>query len=63
MGIGAFLPPIGVGFYVACAICQTNVEGSARAIVPFIAVLLLGLLLVAFVPWITLSLPRFFGFG
>ena len=39
MGIGAFMPPIGVGFYVTCAICETTIENSARAMIPFLVVL------------------------
>jgi tripartite ATP-independent transporter DctM subunit len=61
MGIGAFLPPLGVGFYIACAIARAPMGRSTRAMVPYVAVLLAGLLLVAFVPWFTLSLPRAFG--
>jgi len=57
MGIGAFIPPVGVGFYVTCAVCGTTIERSARAMVPFVIVLCLGLLVVALVPWFTLYLP------
>jgi tripartite ATP-independent transporter DctM subunit len=60
MGIGAFMPPIGVGFYVTCAICETTIENSARAMIPFLVVLLLGLVLIALVPWFTLFLPGIF---
>jgi tripartite ATP-independent transporter DctM subunit len=62
MGIGAFLPPAGVGFYVCCAIMRTSIEGSSRAMTPYVLVLLAGLLIVTFVPWFTLSLPHAFGF-
>jgi TRAP-type C4-dicarboxylate transport system permease large subunit len=31
--------------------------------VPYLAVLIIGLLIVAFVPWFTVSLPRAFGLG
>ena len=61
MGIGAFLPPLGVGFYIACAIARAPMGRSTRAMVPYVAVLLVGLLLVTFVPWFTLSLPRALG--
>jgi tripartite ATP-independent transporter DctM subunit len=61
MGIGAFLPPLGVGFYIACAIARAPMGASTRAMVPYVAVLLAGLLLVTFVPWFTLSLPRAIG--
>lgn len=57
MGIGAFMPPVGVGFYITCAVCGTTIERSARAMIPFVIVLCLGLLVVALVPWFTLYLP------
>jgi tripartite ATP-independent transporter DctM subunit len=63
MGVGAFLPPAGVGFYVACAIMRTDIEGASRAMVPYLVVLIIALLIVAFVPWFTVSLPRAFSLG
>jgi len=63
MGIGLFMPPVGVGFYVSCAVCETTIEKSMRAMIPFLVVLLLGLLLVALVPWFTLFLPAVFHLG
>jgi TRAP-type C4-dicarboxylate transport system permease large subunit len=62
MGIGAFLPPLGVGFYIACAVARAPMDRSSRIMVPYVAVLLLGLLLVAFIPWLTLVFPRLLGF-
>ena len=58
LGLGLFIPPFGVGFFIACALGRTSVESAARAYVPYVVALLLGLLLVAFVPWITLIVPR-----
>jgi tripartite ATP-independent transporter DctM subunit len=63
MGVGIFAPPAGVGFYVACGIMRTKIESTARAMIPYLIVIIIGLLIVAFVPWITLSLPRAFGIG
>ena len=60
LGLGLFVPPFGVGFFIACALGGTSVEGAARAYLPYLAVLLIGLLVVAFVPWITLVVPRLF---
>ena len=57
MGIGIFIPPIGIGFYVCCAVCETTLEKSSRAMVPFLVVVCVGLLVVAVVPWFTLFLP------
>jgi len=58
LGIGLFLPPMGIGFLIACAIGQVNVENATRAYAPYLLVLLIGALIVAFVPWFTLVLPR-----
>lgn len=58
LGLGLFVPPFGVGFFIACALGRTTVEQAARAYVPYVIALVLGLLVVAFVPWITLVVPR-----
>jgi TRAP-type C4-dicarboxylate transport system permease large subunit len=63
MGIGAFAPPVGVGFYVACAVARTPLERSARAMLPYPVVLALGLLMVTLFPWFTLALPGALGLG
>jgi hypothetical protein len=55
-------PPARVGFYVCCAVAQAPLEAASRAMIPYLVVLLIGLLLVAFVPWFTLVLPHYFGF-
>jgi len=58
MGFGAFSPPIGVGFFVTCAICGTTAEEVTRHMLPYLVILAIGLLLVAFVPWFSLVLPQ-----
>ena len=62
MGIGGFMPLAGVGFYVCCAIMRCDVEKASRAMLPYLIVVLIGLLIVAFVPWFATALPRYFGF-
>ncbi len=62
MGVGGFMPLAGVGFYVCCAIMRSDVEAASRAMVPYLVVVLIGLLFVAFVPWFALFLPNYFGF-
>ena len=62
MGIGGFMPLAGVGFYVCCAIMRTGVEEASRAMVPYLVMVIIGLLIVAFVPWFALFLPHYFGF-
>ncbi len=62
MGVGGFMPLAGIGFYVCCAIMRADIEAASRAMVPYLAVILIGLLIVAFVPWLSLFLPHYFGF-
>jgi tripartite ATP-independent transporter DctM subunit len=61
MGVGAFMPPIGIGFYVSAAIAGCRVEEAAVAMLPYLVVLILAILLIAFVPSITLALPHLLG--
>ncbi|MEP7096902.1 MAG: TRAP transporter large permease subunit [Dokdonella sp.] len=61
MGLGAFSPPIGVGMFVTCSICDTTMENATRHMLPYLVVLVVGLLLVAFVPWFSLVVPRLMG--
>jgi hypothetical protein len=63
MGVGAILPPAGVGFYVACAIIGTDIETASSAMLPYLAVLVIALLIVAFVPWFTVFLPGALNLG
>jgi C4-dicarboxylate transporter DctM subunit len=60
VGIGLFLPPIGVGLFIACGIADLSVDRATPAMMPFVAVLSVGLAVVVLVPWITLVLPRLF---
>jgi tripartite ATP-independent transporter DctM subunit len=60
-GIGLFLPPIGVGLFIACGIANVSVDRVVRPMLPYVLFLCLGLLLVILFPWLTLVLPRLFG--
>jgi len=62
MGVGGFMPLAGIGFYVCCAIMRCDVESASRAMIPYLIVVLIGLLIVAFVPSLALVLPHYFGF-
>jgi TRAP-type C4-dicarboxylate transport system permease large subunit len=55
MGIGLFAPPFGVGYYAACAIGRVNPDEGMRPIVGYVLALLVGLIVVAAVPWISIG--------
>jgi TRAP-type C4-dicarboxylate transport system permease large subunit len=56
MGIGLFAPPFGVGYYAACAIARIDPEAGMRRIVPYLLALVIGLVLIAAVPWFSVGL-------
>jgi tripartite ATP-independent transporter DctM subunit len=53
MGIGLFAPPLGVGYYAACAIGRVSPDAGMRRILPYLGALLVGLLAVAAIPWLS----------
>jgi tripartite ATP-independent transporter DctM subunit len=53
MGIGLFAPPFGVGYYAACAISKIHPDEGLRPILGYIAAMVVGLIVVAAVPWIS----------
>ena len=57
-GIGLFLPPIGVGFFIACGIAKVPVDRASGAMLPYVWMMCIGLLVVILFPWFTLVVPR-----
>ncbi|SHJ25608.1 TRAP transporter, DctM subunit [Roseomonas rosea] len=55
MGIGLFAPPFGVGYYGACATSKVNPDEGLRYIWGYMAALLVGLVIVAAVPWFSIG--------
>jgi C4-dicarboxylate transporter DctM subunit len=60
MGIAFFLPPVGVGLSIAAGIARVDIDDVSRTYVPYLIALLIGLALIAALPWVTLVLPRVF---
>ena len=53
MGLGLFAPPLGVGYYAACAIGRVNPDEGIRPIAGYMVALLAGTIVVAAVPWLS----------
>jgi TRAP-type C4-dicarboxylate transport system permease large subunit len=53
MSLGLFTPPLGIGFYQACAIGRVDPDKAMRAIWPYMAALLIAAIIVAAIPWLT----------
>jgi len=57
MGIGLFLPPIGLGVFIACSIGKITVSEIARPLIPYLAVNFATVLLITYWPWLTMVIP------
>jgi len=55
MGIGLFAPPLGVGYYGACAIGKASPDEAAIRVIPYLGAVLAGLIIIAYVPWLSLG--------
>ena len=56
--IGIITPPMGVGLFVVANFTGLKVESIARACVPFMLPMLITLVILTYVPWMSLYLPE-----
>ena len=61
LGIGLITPPVGSVLFVASAVSKQKIEQVVKAMLPFYFVLFLVLMIVTYIPAISLFLPRLFG--
>ncbi|ENY7404273.1 TRAP transporter large permease [Yersinia enterocolitica] len=61
LGIGLITPPVGSVLFVASAVSKQKIEQVVKAMLPFYGALFLILMLVTYIPEISLWLPRVFG--
>jgi C4-dicarboxylate transporter DctM subunit len=62
VGIGLFMPPVGVGLLMALKFADVSVGQHARYYWPYILTMLFGLVLIICIPELSLFLPRMAGF-
>ncbi len=53
MGVGLFMPPIGVGFHAACAIARMSPDECMPRVYPYLAAVVVALCFVAAFPWVS----------
>lgn len=56
MNIGLFIPPVGIGFYIACSIGKVEPDGAMRMVWFYLGALVIGLIAIALVPAISIGL-------
>ncbi len=58
LAIGMVTPPVGVNLFVACGIANITMEQLMRPLLVFLAVLIVNLIIITYVPWLSLALIR-----
>ncbi|MCG8514885.1 MAG: TRAP transporter large permease [Halanaerobiales bacterium] len=58
--IGLVTPPVGVCLFAICNVSQLTMESVVKRVWPFIIILIAAILLIAFVPQLSLYLPTLF---
>ena len=58
LGIGLFLPPIGLGVFIGCSIGKVTISEIAKPLFPYLAMNFATVLLITYWPWLTLVIPN-----
>ena len=61
MQIGLVTPPVGLNLFVTAGVAKMSLEDTVKASFPWLLVLLAVLLLITFIPWISLAIPDALG--
>jgi tripartite ATP-independent transporter DctM subunit len=61
LGIGLITPPVGTVLFVGAAVSRLKIGVVARAMMPFFVALFIVLMMVTYLPWLSLWLPRTMG--
>lgn len=61
MCIGTMTPPVGSVLFVSCSVSGISIESVVKTLLPYLAVLLVCLLLVTYIPWLSTGIPTMMG--
>ena len=61
LSIGTITPPVGNTLFVGCRVAKTKVEDAIKSILPFYAAIFTVLMLVTFIPQLSLFIPKLMG--
>ncbi|MBD1564028.1 TRAP transporter large permease subunit [Vibrio sp. S12_S33] len=56
--IGICTPPVGSALFIGCSVGKVKIDKVIKPLLPFYAVLVLALMLVTFIPQVSLTLPQ-----
>jgi len=56
LALGMITPPFGVNLFAACTVARISLDRIVKHLVPFVLVILACLMVITYVPWISLAL-------
>ena len=59
--IGLCTPPVGTCLFVACSVGKTTIARVVPPAIPFFIAMTIALLVITYLPWLSMWLPRMFG--
>ena len=62
LGLGLLTPPVGQVLFVGCSVGEIPMEKLTKALLPQMAFMVLALILITYIPAITMWLPKLFGY-
>lgn len=61
LSVGTITPPVGSVLFIGCSVAKLEVEDVVKKILPFFAAIFVGLLLVTYIPALSMWLPEVLG--
>jgi C4-dicarboxylate transporter DctM subunit len=55
--VGMITPPVGLNLFVAVTISKMNLLEIFRGCLPFLGIMIIGLIIITYIPWLSLTIP------
>ncbi len=62
LSVGLCTPPVGAVLFIGCSVAKIGIEKVIRPLMPFFAAMIIVLMLITYLPQLSLWLPKLFGF-
>jgi tripartite ATP-independent transporter DctM subunit len=62
LNVGLVTPPVGAVLFIGCSVAKLKIQDLVKPLIPFYIAMFVVLLLVTFIPEISLWVPNFFGY-
>ncbi|MFW5753299.1 MAG: TRAP transporter large permease subunit, partial [Marinilabiliaceae bacterium] len=62
LNVGLCTPPVGSVLFVGCSVSNLKIQNVVKPLIPFYIAMVVVLLMVTFIPELSMWLPNFFGY-